>query len=161
MTRAPGSLQQEIRQGKPFETKAKEAALALLRTIDVMKRSWTGILEPHGVTLQQYNVLRILRGAEPDGLKTLSIANRMIERAPGITRMLDRLERKGWIQRTRGTADRRCVSVRISPAGLTLLAGLDAEIETADDYLGEVLTDRELTTLIGQLDRIRAAYRGA
>lgn len=158
MSSVHGSLQDEIQQNKPFGSKAKEAALALLRTIDVMKRSWAEVLEPHGVTLQQYNVLRILRGAEPDGLRTLSIAERMIERAPGITRMLDRLERKGWIQRTRGTADRRCVSVRISTTGLDLLAGLDAEIEPADEYLAEILTDRELAALIDQLDRIRAAY---
>ena len=159
MSSSQGSLQQEIQQTKPFESRSKEAALALLRTVDIMKRSWTEVLEPHGITLQQYNVLRILRGAEPDGLNTLAIAGRMVERAPGITRMLDRLEKKGWIRRSRGTADRRCVTVRISPSGLALLAGLDDTISAADDHMVNVLTDKELTTMIQQLDRIRAAYR--
>lgn len=161
MPSAQGSLQQELQQSKPFETKSKEAALALLRTVDIMKRTWTQVLEPSGITTQQYNVLRILRGAEPDGLNTLAIANRMIERAPGITRMLDRLERKRWISRTRGTADRRCVTVRITRTGLDLLDSLERIIADADDHIGNVLSDNEMSVLIAQLDRIRAAYRSS
>ena len=159
ITVTPPSIQEEIKQSKPFRTRSQEAYLALLRTADDSRRYISKVLEPAGVTLQQYNVLRILRGAEPDGLNTLAIAGRMVERAPGITRMLDRLEKKGWIRRSRGTADRRCVTVRISPSGLALLAGLDDTISAADDHMVNVLTDKELTTMIQQLDRIRAAYR--
>ena len=157
MPSSRGSLQAEIQQTKPFRSRAQEAALAMFRTTDVMRRKFSDTLEPSGVTIQQYNVLRILRGAEPEGLNTLAIAERMIERAPGITRMLDRLERKGWIQRQRGTADRRCVAVRISRPGLDLLASLDSVADTADEHLVRALTASELGTLIDLLDRVRAS----
>lgn len=158
MSRSRGSLQKEIQQTKPFRSRAQEAALALFRTADVVRRGISQAIEPAGITLQQYNVLRILRGAEPDGLNTLAIAERMIERTPGITRMLDRLEKKGWVQRHRGTEDRRCVAVRISGAGLDLLGRLDGVVDAADESLIRALSDKELRTLIDLLDQVRAAH---
>lgn len=158
MSSVHGSLQDEIQQNKPFGSKAKEAALALLRTIDMMKRSWAEILEPHGVTLQQYNVLRILRGAGEGGLPTLEIAERMIEQAPGITRLLDRLEAKGLVSRERCPTDRRQVTCRIAKPGLTLLAALDPIVDALDDSMLGNLTRTELRQLIHLLDRIRAAH---
>ena len=156
-----GSLQKEIQQTKPFRSRAQEAALALFRTTDVVRRNISEAIEPAGVTMQQYNVLRILRGAEPDGLNTLTIAERMVERTPGITRMLDRLEKKSWIRRQRGTEDRRCVAVRISAAGLDVLASLDSVVDSADELLIRALTGKELSTLIDMLDRVRAAHAGS
>src|SRR5215208_2200660 len=109
MSERPSILQQEIRQSRPFRSRQQEAVLALLRTSDVVRRFLARIVEPHGITLQQYNVLRILRGAGEEGIPTLAIGERMIEQAPGITRLLDRLESKGLVRRSRCPEDRRQV----------------------------------------------------
>ena len=87
-------LQRELKQRKPFQSVAQEALLGLMRTTDMVRRQVAAVIEPHGITLQQYNVLRILRGGGTDGVPTLDIADRMIEQTPGITRLLDRLSRR-------------------------------------------------------------------
>jgi DNA-binding MarR family transcriptional regulator len=151
----PLSIQEALKQSKPFHSLGQEAYLALLRTADDMRRRVSLVLEPAGVTLQQYNVLRILRGAGKDGLPTLAIGGRMIERTPGVTRLIDRMEEKGWVIRERCTEDRRRVWCRITEKGLKLIEPLDAPVNAVDDLLEEVLDQHELTALIGQLDRIR------
>jgi MarR family transcriptional regulator, organic hydroperoxide resistance regulator len=118
------------------------------------------LIEPHGITGQQYNVLRILRGAEPDGLPTLTIADRMIERAPGITRMIDRLEAKGLVARDRRGADRRCVHCRITARGLELLRSLDRPVDAAERAAFAALNEKELTQLTALLERVRNAHAG-
>src|SRR5918998_6288391 len=118
-------LPRELKQTKPFPAKSQEAAVALMRTADLIRRSVSGVIEPHGITTQQYNVLRILRGAGEAGLPTLDIAERMIEQTPGITRLIDRLEAKRLVSRERCLTDRRQVFCRITAEGLTLLAALD------------------------------------
>lgn len=153
---AGSALQREIRQRKPFRSSTQEAVLGLLRTTDRVRRALAGVVEPRGVTLQQYNVLRILRGARPEGLPTLEIAARMVEHAPGITRLLDHLEAKALVRRQRRSDDRRQVICRITPAGLRLLAGLDAGLERADESALGMLSRRDLRRLIALLDRIRA-----
>ena len=100
-------------------------------------------------------MLRILRGAGPRGLPTLDIAERMIEQAPGITRLLDRLERKALVRRERCPKDRRRVLVAITPGGLRLLAGLDGPVAEADDALLARLGSRRAITLIRLLDAVR------
>jgi DNA-binding MarR family transcriptional regulator len=152
----PLSIQEELKQSKPFHSRGQEAYLTLLRTADDMRRRVSLVLEPEGVTLQQYNVLRILRGAGKDGLPTLAIGERMIERTPGVTRLIDRMEEKGWVDRERCTEDRRRVWCRITEEGLRILAPLDAPVNAVDDLLEDVLDQHELATLIGQLDAIRA-----
>jgi DNA-binding MarR family transcriptional regulator len=152
----PLSIQEELKQSKPFHSRGQEAYLTILRTADDMRRRVSMVLEPAGVTLQQYNVLRILRGAGKDGLPTLAIGERMIERTPGITRLIDRMEEKGWVDRERCTEDRRRVWCRITEEGLRILGPLDAPVNAVDDLLEEVLDQHELATLIGQLDAIRA-----
>src|SRR5678809_372016 len=120
---------------KPAEnlrSREQQATLGLLRTADAMKRSLAQVVEPHGVTAQQYNVLRILRGAGPDGLPTLSIGERMIEQTPGVTRLIDRLERKGLVTRTPCPKDRRRVFCKITPKGLDLLKELDDPVNRWD-----------------------------
>ena len=77
-------IQKEIGQKKPFETPFQEAGISLLRTSDQLQRRLSATVEPHGITVQQFNVLRILRGAHPEAVPTLEIATRMIEQAPGI-----------------------------------------------------------------------------
>lgn len=129
--------------------------MAVLHTADVVRRKLADVVEPHGVTLQQYNVLRILRGAHPDPLPTLEIGERMIERTPGVTRLLDRLEAKGWVARERCPEDRRVVHCRITDAGLALLAGMDDEVDAADRRAVGDLDAAELRRLRRLLDRMR------
>lgn len=100
----------------------------LLRTTDMLSRGLAHILKAEDLSSTQYNVLRILRGA-PDGLPCGEIASRMITRDPDITRLLDRLEKRELISRSRETRDRRTVIARITPDGLKLLARLDGPVE--------------------------------
>jgi DNA-binding MarR family transcriptional regulator len=101
MARKDSLLLKELRQTRPFPSAADEAAVAILRTADRIKRRLSAVVAPEGITLQQYNVLRILAGSHPDPLPTLEIAERMIEQTPAITGLLDRLEHKGLARRER------------------------------------------------------------
>ena len=148
-------LREEIRQRRPFRSRGHEGVVSLLLTADRLRRGLADVVEPHGLTLQQYNVLRILRGAKEKGLPTLDIAGRMIEQTPGITRLLDRLEKKSLVTRKRCPTDRRQVLVVLSPTGRRLLAGLDAPMARADDLLEARLGSRRTVTLIRLLDALR------
>ena len=151
------SIQREIKQRRPFPSRAQEAVVSLARTTDRMRRQLERVVEPHGITLQQYNVLRILRGAGEKGLPTLEIASRMIEQTPGITRLLDRLEAKGLVRRERCPHDRRQMLCWATPAALRLLATLDDPIDRADRAAFARLTGAELATLVALLGKVRAS----
>jgi len=153
------SLREEIRQKKPFDSPAQEAILALARTADVLQRRFAELVEPHGISLQQYNVLRILRGAGREGTPTLEIADRMIQRTPGITRLLDKLEAKQLVGRKRCPEDRRQVLCWITSQGLGLLADLDTPLVNSGTQSMSSLSASETKTLIALLDRIRAGLR--
>ena len=116
--------------------------LDLLRTSDVLSRRLACVLKSEDLSSNQYNVLRILRGA-PEGLPCGEIGSRMITRDPDITRLLDRLEKRGLISRCRETKDRRMVLTRISPEGLKLLARLDEPVQEAHrEQLGHLGRER-------------------
>lgn len=132
----------------------KAAVMALLRASDVVRRHFTAIVEPFGITLQQFNVLRILRGAGESGLPTLEIVERMIETTPGITRLLDRLEAKRLVRRERCSVDRRQVLCWITEEGRAVLAKLDTAIEEADRAVVAGLRKPQLATLVLYLDTI-------
>lgn len=157
-TKRVSGIREEIQQSKPFRTRSQEAYLALLRTADDARRFATNVMEPADVTLQQYNVLRILRGAGEQGLPTLAVAERMVERTPGVTRLIDRMEKKGWVIRVRCTEDRRRVWCRITQSGLELLSSLDTPMNAVDDSLSGALDESEILELIGYLDRLRAYF---
>ena len=148
-----------LRQGpvEKFRSREQEATLGLLRTADAIKRHFSQVIERHGITLQQYNVLRILRGAGADGLPTLTIGERMIEQTPGVTRLVDRLEKKELVSRSPCDKDRRRVYCRITPEGLSLLAELDEPINRADSHSVSVLASSDIDSLIALLDRVRAS----
>jgi DNA-binding MarR family transcriptional regulator len=110
--------------------------------------------------LQQYNVLRILRGAGSAGLPTLEVSDRMIEQAPGITRLFDRLESKGLVLRQRCPADRRQVLCWLTAAGTELVERLDGPMNAADAGAVAALTPAELEQLIRLLDTLRAGRLG-
>ena len=156
MSEKSSALSREIRQKRPFRSARQEATLGLLKTVDLLRRRAADVMEPFGVTDQQYNVLRILRGAGPGGLPTLEIAHRMIEQAPGITRLIDRLEKKGLVVRRRCETDRRQVYCVLAPAGRRLLARMDAPVAKMDSLLAP-LSDDDIATLIRLLDALRAA----
>lgn len=149
-------LQKEIRQSKPFRSRGQEVVVALIRTADLVRRVVGRVLEPYDITVQQYNVLRILRGAGEQGLPTLEIGERMVEHAPGITRLLDRLEVKGLVRRQRCPEDRRQVLCWLTPAGAELVERLDEPVDTADAEAVAMLAPEEQERLLRLLDAVRA-----
>jgi DNA-binding MarR family transcriptional regulator len=154
-------LQEELQQTKPFASPRQEAMLALMKTADVVRRGIAAVLEPHGVTMQQYNVLRILRGAGPKGIPTLSIAGRLIEETPGVTRLLDRMEARGWVKRLRCDRDRRVVYAIITEEALELLARIDPLLAEFEKDSLPLLSEPEVKELIGLLERARAGEDAA
>jgi DNA-binding MarR family transcriptional regulator len=158
MRRTTSAIARELKQGRPFRTRGQEAAVGLMRTADLLHRLLEQALEPSGVTAQQYNVLRILRGAQPEALPTLEIAERMIERTPGITRLLDRLEAKKLVRRDRCESDRRQVLCTITAAGLDLLRDADAVVRGIESRSLGRLGDVKTRQLIRLLDAIREGH---
>ena len=148
-------LRDEIRQTKPFKSAAEEAFLSVLRTADELSRRSAEALKPFGISSTQYNVLRILRGAGPRGLPCREIGTRMITHDPDVTRLLDRLEANGLIQRTRGEQDRRVITTRISEAGLRLLQDLDGIVDECLRSVTGSLAEPQLKTLTKLLERMR------
>lgn len=123
------NLQAELKQSKPFRTLEEEAAVSLERTASLFEWRMAEMLKPHCISPTQYNALRILRGAGKPGRTCSEIGERMINRDPDVTRLLDRLERRGLVERSRDKKDRRVITARITPAGLDLLGSLDRPVE--------------------------------
>lgn len=163
MPRRPVSVAYEIRQSRPFQSAGHEVAVTLIRTAAVVTNRGTALLSGSGLTPAQYNVLRILRGAGPEGLPTLAIGERMLDLSPGVTRLVDRLEKAGLVTRERSNADRREVRCRITAAGLALLKKLDGPVDAADRELVSQLSPAEQRTLVRLLDLVRnsVAHRAA
>lgn len=159
MTRSESKLQRELKQNKPFRHAGEEAIMAIRRTADTVVRALSRVVEPFGITEHQYNVLRILRGSYPKGLPTLEVGDRMLEQQPNVTRLVDRLEKKGLARRERCTHDRRIVRCWITDEGLALLADMDEPIAAKDDQLARCLTVGEHEQLIDFLERVRDAAR--
>ena len=147
------TLQQEIKQSRPFRSREEEAYLSVIRTADLLARDIADRLKDFGISETQYNVLRILRGAGPDGHPCSEIGARLITRDPDVTRLLDRMEQRGLITRARDAADRRVVTIRITADGLALLAELDG-MRRVDELLGH-LGPRRLEQLIELLAAVR------
>jgi DNA-binding MarR family transcriptional regulator len=158
MPQRSSTLQDEIKQTKPFRSSAEEVVVSVLRTAAVVQRHLSQVVEAHGITIQQYNVLRILRGAGEAGLPTLAIRDRMVEEAAGITRLLDKLESAGHVVRERSTPDRRQVLCHITPKGEKLITSLDGPMEVANQRAGCNLRDEEQQQLVDLLGAIRAAH---
>jgi DNA-binding MarR family transcriptional regulator len=149
------ALRQEIAQQRPFSSMEEEALLNLMRTSDCVHREFQRRTRHWGITSTQYNVLRILRGAQPQGLICSAIGDRMITAEPDITRLLARLKTLKLIRQQRDKRDRRVVWTQISSAGLDLLSRMDAEIDQAPrDFLGH-LDRAELQELIRLLELAR------
>jgi DNA-binding MarR family transcriptional regulator len=136
---------------------AQTAYVGLLSASDNARVAFEKLCAPYDITAQQYNVLRILRGAGTEGLPTLTIAERMIERTPGITRMIDRLEAKGLVTREARPHDRRCVHCQVTNKGMKLLKLLDGPVEVANEAAFRGLSAVELSQLIDLLRKMKEA----
>ncbi len=143
---------------RPQRSRRPEAVAALRRAQSRIDQRFRQLLETTGITLQQFEVLRILRGAGASGLATLAIADRMADRAPGVTRLLDRLERRNLVQRTRGE-DRRQVLCTITSGGPELLDSLDEHIAEVEEAVFRGLTHNEVGALAHLLERLGASLR--
>jgi len=144
---------EELKQRKPYRTLEQEASVSLARTAALIEYAATDVLREHGLTPTQYNVLRILRGAEPHGLGRNAVRARMVFPVSDVTRLLDRLVDMGLVVRTRDGEDRRVVVSRITDKGLDRIAPLDSVIERLHrrqlGHLGQRKL-RELLTLLAE-----------
>ncbi|MEP7344343.1 MAG: MarR family transcriptional regulator [Gemmatimonadaceae bacterium] len=125
------------------------------------RRPATKVAESHGLSLAQYSVLRILRAAGDDGLPTLAIRERMVEEAAGITRLINKLERAGFVRRDRSNSDRRCVVCRLTDRGVGLLRELDDPIVEASEGALRILSDADVDELQRLLDLIHSRRKRA
>src|SRR5580692_3392235 len=148
-------LDGDAKQKHLVHSRQQEAVVSILRTANYLDRFCSPVFDQHGITSQQYNVLRILRGAGLEGLPTLDIAERMIEQTPGITRLLDRLERKKLVRRERPSDNRRQVLCYITKPGLDILQELDIPIRNQDKQALHRLDESEIEELIRLLELAR------
>lgn len=148
-------LQAELKQKSPFTSVEQEAYLSLLRTADALQTQVQACLKEFGLTGTQYNALRILRGAGPEGLPCRDIGERMITHDPDITRLLNRLEDRGFVERTRAKHDRRVIYGQITPAGRKLLREMDAPIDKQGREMLRHVGQEKLRQLIELLELVR------
>ncbi len=153
--RGVSDLRTELKQRRPFRSLEHEAHLSIQRTAAELEHEFETAMKPYGVTATQYNVLRILRGAEPHGLCRNEIGSRMLRRVPDVTRLLDRLEESRLIFRQRGGEDRRYVTTKITAAGLKLLGTLDPVVDALHAARMGSLGEARLRALIETLGRVR------
>lgn len=152
------TIAEELKQSRPFATSAEEALVSVLRSAAVLRHALGQQLDRFGISLAQYNVLRILRGAGADGLPTLAVRARLVEEAPGITRLIDKLESATLVRRDRSGKDRRTVRCHVTPAGLALLAQADEQVRAVHEIVANGLpNEADRIVLVELLARVRAA----
>ncbi len=150
------SLQEDLKMDKPFRNVYLEAILQLMRTADMLGTKMSAFFKSFGTTEQQFNVLRILRGAGKSGLPTLSISQRMVTHSPDISRLIDRLIKCGMVERgMRSDTDRRIVMICITQKGLTLLESIDLPIIAHNKKLMSSLSEDECKQLSRLLEKLR------
>ena len=153
----PTTLRDELKMTRPFKSLEEEAILSIARTAALVEHAGSEALKPFGLTITQYNVLRILRGAGSDGLCRNEVGERLVTQVPDVTRLLDRMEAAGLIVRERGAQDRRFVATRITEKGLKLLEKIDRELPAIHArQLGHV-SQKRLRELISILEEVRNA----
>lgn len=148
-------LRTELKQRKPFTSLQQEAQLNIVRTGNLLTDAFERLLKPHGITSTQYNVLRILRGAGPDGLCRNEVRERLLSRMPDATRLLDRMEKSGLVTRSREEGDRRQVTTRITEQGRRLVDKLNDIVEEEHHRQLGHLSEKQTRKLIKLLTLIR------
>src|SRR5262245_56036104 len=141
------SIRERIQQSRAFQNPVSEAVVSLMVAADHLDQVANAVCQRHGLTSDQYNLLRILRGVHPEGHPRCEIARRMIHRSPDVTRMLDRLVRQGVVSRARNPEDRRESIATITGAGLALLEQVDPELQRAQAEVTSALSEPELRRL--------------
>jgi DNA-binding MarR family transcriptional regulator len=131
-------------QQRGFKSPAEAAVVSLMVAAAEVEQAIGAVLARHGITIDQYNVLRILRGAYPGGHPRYDVAQRMVHPAPDVTRMLDRLALQGWVTRARDSEDARLSVAKITKAGLALLERIDPEMEALEARLTVRLSPAQL-----------------
>ncbi len=144
-------------QQRRFANPAEEAIVGLMLVAEEMGKEVGAICQQHGITHDQYNVLRILRGAGADGLPRCDIAQRMISRSPDATRMIDRLVKQGLVIRGWSEENRRLSIARITPAGLAVLDAIQPELQAMQARRTAGIPEAQLEGLIQVLDRMVGA----
>lgn len=140
------ALKRRLRQDR-FESPTQEALLNLIVAAGFVRDRIDRALATHGITHGQYNVLRILRGAYPNGYPRCDVAERMLERAPDVTRLIDRLEDRGFVERDRSGTDRRLSITRITAPGLSLLERIDPDIRAVHEFFSQRVQARDCLEL--------------
>jgi DNA-binding MarR family transcriptional regulator len=148
------SITDEIKQTRPFRSLSQEATVALMRTAHILRRQAEAVVAAEDITLQQFNVLRILRGARGP-LPTMEISERMIEPSCGITRLIGTLEERGFVKREQWPGDRRQVLCQITPAGMRVLDRLQDPMNRFDDATTGTLSPERVEALLDILGEIR------
>ena len=138
-----------------FESEQQKAMLNILFTSNWLRTHHTALLAPYGLSMQQYNILRILRGAKGEKMNMHSVKERMIDRAPNATRLTDKLLTKGLVERERCENDRRVVYIRITPKGMDMLLVLDMQMKTHWDSIHGRLSEKDARTMNTSLDALR------
>ena len=149
------SLATALKQNKPFVSLEQEVYLSILRTASELSHAVDQFFRPFDITASQYNVLRILQGAGTDGLCRNEISERMVTATPDMTRLLDRMEKAGWVTRERAEEDRRQVSTHITKSGTKLLARLEKPTGDFVTPLFAGATISDLKTVLKANDQIR------
>jgi len=145
-----------LKQNRPFASLQQEAFLSILRTASELSHAAEKFLREFDITQPQYNVLRILRGAGAEGLCRNEISARMVAATPDMSRLLDRMERSGWITRERDENDRRQVSTFITDSGRKLLATVEGPVHEQTHRLLEGVKSSDLKMLLDVLAQIRS-----
>jgi DNA-binding MarR family transcriptional regulator len=155
-TTKKSSLAVALKQNRPFVSLQQEAFLSILRTASELSHASDKFLRKFGITQPQYNVLRILRGAGAEGLCRNEISARMVAATPDMSRLLDRMERSGWITRERDENDRRQVSTFITDPGRKLLAMIEGPVNEQTHRLLQGVKPSDLKMLLDVLAQIRS-----
>lgn len=148
------SLQNELKKRNPFDSVEQEAMLALMRTTDLLENRLARLFREYGLTLTQYNVLRILRGVGKP-MPCLEVAERMIQVAPAITRVVDQLLKLKLIVKTQSSSDRRIFEIELTQAASKLLKKMDKPVLDLHANLLSSVKKGELRSMIGTLEMIR------
>ena len=151
-----GKILKELKQTVPFSTIEEEAVLNIVRTADVISQRNSALLKQHNLSATQYNVLRILRGAGSIGVSCKEIASRMVTPDPDVTRLMDRLEKRGLLTRDRAKEDRRFITIRLTAEGLALTNALDGPVKRNIRNSLKHVPKEKLEQLIDTLELIRS-----
>lgn len=152
------TLRDELHQERPFRSLFEETLLNVARTEAVIRDRLESVLAPHGLSMTQYNVLRILRGAGNAGLCRNEIGQRLVSRMPDVSRLLDRMERAGLVVRVRSTEDRRLVNTTLTTAGRNLLNDLDETVMRSHEAQLGHMSENQLQSLTELLSIARATH---